>query len=263
MNLFDLTGKTALITGASQGLGERFAHILANAGAKVIIAARKLSHLEKIAQDIQAKGGKAIPFKMDVSSQASVQEGINDLSNQGEVIDILVNNAGIGHRTPIFEVDDDGHFEAMIQTNVMGVWYGTKAIANHMKQCKVRGSIINIASVAGANRLRENMTGYCASKAAVIQMTKALVGELAAANIRINCIAPGLVHTPMTDYRVDTPEARQKAERTIPLRFVADPKDLDGAILYLASNEASRYMTGACLTIDGGGSWGGFYDPAQ
>src|SRR5262245_56921869 len=157
MNLFDLTGKTALITGASQGLGERFAHTLANVGAKVIIAARNLGHLESIAKDIQAKGGKASPLKMDVSSQASVQKGINHLSNQGEVIDILVNNAGIGHHTPIFEIDNQGHFEAMIQTTVMGVWYGTKAVVNHMRQCKVRGSIINIASVAGANRLREYM----------------------------------------------------------------------------------------------------------
>jgi NAD(P)-dependent dehydrogenase (short-subunit alcohol dehydrogenase family) len=264
MNLFDLTGKTALITGASQGLGERFAHTLADAGAKVILAARKLDHLIRIARDIQEKGGKAIPVKMDVSDQASVQGSIDGLATQGEVIDILVNNAGIGQSTPIFEADNQGHFEAMIQTNVMGVWYGTKAVANHMKSQGVQGSIVNIASVAGANRFREQTAGYSASKAAVIQMTKALVGELASANIRINCIAPGLVHTPMTDYRVGVPEERRTIEQTIPLRFVADPKDLDGAILYLASNEASRYMTGACITIDGGASWGGFaYDPKK
>src|SRR5690606_40565576 len=101
---------------------------------------------------------------MDVSSQASVQEGINYLSNQGETIDILVNNAGIRHPTPIFEADNDGQFETMIQTNVMGVWYGTKTVAQYMKQRKVRGSIINIASVAGANRLRETMASYRASK---------------------------------------------------------------------------------------------------
>lgn len=262
MDLFDLNGKTALITGASQGLGERFAHILSCANSKVILAARQLGKLENIAEAIRRKGGKVVCVKMDVSDNASVQHCIDQLTRDGETIDILINNAGISYMTPVFDDanSEKGHFESMMQTNVMGIWYVIKAIAKHMKDKDINGSIVNIASVCGANRLRSNLTGYCASKAAVIQMTKALVGELSTVNIRINCIAPGLIHTPLNNDRIGEPEIRKSIERTIPVNFVADPCELDGAILYLASNKASRYTTGACLTVDGGASWGGVYD---
>lgn len=124
-------------------------------------------------------------------------------------------------------------------------------VANHMKNYDIHGTIINIASVNGANRLRENIAGYCTSKASVIQMTKALVGELATAHIRINCIIPGIFHTPLTDYKLSTEKQRKELEKLIPLHFIAESTDLDGAILYLASNKASRYVTGSCITVDG------------
>lgn len=257
MQLFDLTGKTALITGASSGLGWRFSEVLSQAGAKVIIAARSAEKLQSLAENITKQGGNALPVVLDVSEKKAVQAAIKQLESQGEKIDILINNAGFGKLTPVFEPDTENQVEAMLQTNVMGVWYMIQAVAAHMKNQAIPGSIINIASINGANRLREGLAGYAASKAAVIQLTKALVGELSNANIRINCIAPGLFHTPLTDYHVDTPEKRSAMEQKIPLGFVAEPKDLDGTLLYLACNAASRYVTGSCITVDGGISWGG------
>ena len=126
-----------------------------------------------------------------------------------------------------------------------------------MKQHGLAGSIINISSVNATDYLHPNRAGYCASKAAIIQMTKALVGELGDAGIRINCILPGLFHTPATDYKLQTEEQRAEITRLIPLHFIAKPSDLDGTILYLASNKASPYVTGSIITVDGGISWGG------
>ena len=253
MNYFNLQGKTALITGASSGLGKQFAICLANAGARVILSARRSEPLKFLSGQIK----QSIWITMDVSDSDSVQKTITELETQEEKIDICINAAGVAKLTPIFDATDYHDFERIIQTNVMGTWYVTHAIANHMKKYSLSGSIINIASVNGANRLREELSGYAASKAAVIQMTKALVGELSKANIRINCIAPGLFHTPLTDYKLHTEAAREEMSKKIPLRFVADVSDLDSTILYLASNDASRYVTGTCLTVDGGVSWGG------
>lgn len=255
--MFDLTGKTALITGASSGLGERFALTLAQAGTKVILAARRLDKLKVLADHLNNQGLAALALQMDVANKDSVRFSFDQLENRGEKIDICINSAAITEPTSIFESDEENHFESTMQTNVMGVWYVTKHVANHMKNNNIHGSIINIASVNGANRLAAGFASFCASKAAVMQMSKALVGELAAEKIRINCIVPGLFHTPLTESRVGNPEGRKELEKLIPLHFIANPNDLDGAILYLASNKASRYVTGSCMTIDGGLSWGG------
>ncbi|HJK85661.1 MAG TPA: SDR family oxidoreductase [Candidatus Megaira endosymbiont of Stentor roeselii] len=144
-----------------------------------------------------------------------------------------------------------------MQTNVMGIWYVTQFMAMHMKDNSIKGSIINIASINGTTKLGKNITGYCVSKAAVIQLTKALVGELSEAKIRINCIVPGLFPTPLTDSYLSILENRQVITNVIPLNFVATLSDLDGIILYLSSNKASRYVTGSSITVDGGMSWGG------
>jgi len=248
MNLFDLTGKTALITGASSGLGERMAYALAENGATVILAARRIEKLEAMAKAIK----NAIAIELDITSKSSIQKAFKNLEENEIKIDICINNAGIGGTTPIFEENLDNRFEAIMETNVIGLWHVTKAAANHMKNNKIAGSIINIASINGTTRLINNFAGYSASKAAVIQLTKALTRELAHENIRINAIAPGLFHTPLTNYRLDSEEKRKENKNLIPLAFIADPQDLDGTILYLASNKASRYVTGSVLTIDGG-----------
>lgn len=270
-NIFDLNGKTAFITGASQGLGARFAELLASKGVLVILAARQINKLNQIVSKITNTGGRAMALQLDVTRKSEVESAITNLLVQQKIkVDILINSAGVSLLTPVFQCkhnddslnqdDDTEGFEKIMATNVMGTWFVSRIIANHMKQHNIHGSIINIASVCGSNKLRSNLTGYAASKAAVMQMTKAMVGELATANIRINCIVPGLIHTPMTDHRIGDEEARRNIENTIPLHFVATPQDFDGTLLYLASNHASRYTTGACITVDGGVSWGGAYD---
>ncbi len=250
MQLFDLSGKTVLITGASSGIGERFSHTLVKAGSRVILAARNIEKLKQLTFELK----EARAIKMDVANKDAVKEAFKELEN--ERIDICINSAGIAKRTAIFE-DAADNFEKIMQTNVMGLWYVTKAIAGHMKEHGVAGSIINIASVGGANYSRSGLSGYCASKAAVIQITKCLVGELSPHKIRINAILPGTIITPMTAYRVGTEEGRNEHAKKIPLGFVGEPHDLDGALLFLASNKASSYMTGASITIDGGLTWGG------
>ncbi|MDX1924292.1 MAG: SDR family oxidoreductase [Rickettsiaceae bacterium] len=251
--LFDLHGKTAIIIGASSGLGEQFARCLSAAGSRVILAARRIDKLKDLAADLN--NTRAI--QIDASDKQSVKACFAQLENDGEKIDICVNSAGIAALTPIFEEDDQNNFEAIVQTNLIGVWYVTKAVANHMKSRRIHGSIINIASVNGQNKLREGLSAYASSKAAVIQMTKALVGELSPYKIRINCISPGLFHTPLTDYKLNTSEQKEAMKKIIPLGFVATPKDLDGLLLLLASNAHSSYITGTCITVDGGVSWGG------
>lgn len=253
MQLFDLKGKTALITGASSGLGEQFARCLSGAGARVILVARRVEKLNALAAEFD--NAKAI--QADVSDKESVASLFAELEKAGEKIDICVNNAGIAALTPIFAEDDNDNFESIIQTNLVGVWYITKAVGNHMKNHGIHGSIINIGSVNGANKLAAQIGGYCASKAAVMQLTKVLVGELSEHRIRINCISPGLHRTPMTAKRVDNEPTKSELEKLVPLGFIADPADIDGLILYLASNQASRYVTGSIITIDGGISWGG------
>jgi NAD(P)-dependent dehydrogenase (short-subunit alcohol dehydrogenase family) len=254
MSLFDLSGKTALITGASSGLGARAAQTLAAAGARVILTARRFDKLQALAAQLQ----NALPVRMDVTDKQMVQAVFQQLNQSGEKIDITLCAAGIGGGTPIFDSEASSeHFERVIQTNLMGIWYVTQAAANHMKQHQIAGSIVLIASITGVNRVRARITGYAASKAGVIQLTKSLVGELSKENIRINCIAPGLFHTPMTDYKLNTPAMRKEMAGSIPLGFVANPEQLDGMVLYLASNKASAYTTGSCMAVDGGEAWGG------
>ena len=250
---YNLKGKTALITGASSGLGESMAFVLAEHGVKVILIARRQEALEAIKKQIPNSSF----YIMDVADKKSVRATFQQIEEDQHRIDICINNAGIAKLTPLFETSDHEDFERIVQTNLIGTWYVTQSIAAHMKKHSIAGSIINVSSVNGANKLRDELTGYAVSKAAVIQMTKALVGELSKVNIRINCIAPGLFHTPLTDYKLNTVDAKEEMTRKIPLQFVGSPADLDGTILYLASNDASRYVTGSCLVVDGGVSWGG------
>lgn len=249
---FNVNGKTAIITGVSQGLGKQFAVILNKAGARVILASRDIDKLNAFSKEL--KNSKAI--QMDVANLASVKAAFAALAEAGEKIDICINNAATGALTPIFEEDEQNNFESIIQTNLMGVWYVTKAVANHMKNHGIHGSIINIGSVNGDSFPYKELTAYATSKAAVIHMAKSLVTELSRHKIRINSIAPGLFHTPMTDHKLGTDQQRQEFAEQIPMGFVATPKDLDGALLLLASNAHSSYITGVCITVDGGKSFG-------
>ncbi len=253
MHLFNLIEKTALITGASNGLGEQFARCLSSAGARVIMASRNLEKCETLSQEIK----NSVPLQLDITDKNSVQRAFDFLEEREERVDICVNCAGVYEPTPIFEEDPQNNFETLFETNAFGTWLMIKAVAAHMKNHGLAGSIINISSVNATDYLHPNRAGYCASKAAIIQMTKALVGELGDVGIRINCIVPGLFHTPATDYKLQTEEQRAEIKRLIPLHFIAKPSDMDGTILYLASNKASPYLTGSIITVDGGISWGG------
>lgn len=250
-----LDGKTALVTGASTGLGKQMCRCLAAAGARVILASRSLEQLEIFAKEL----GNALPLRMDVADKVSVKNAFEYLEQKKERIDICINNAAASRcATAIFEVEENDELEQMFQTNVFGVWYVTKYVAIHMKKHEIHGSIINIGSVSGEQVLGPTMAAYSASKAAVRQMTKALTGELADYNIRINCVQPGLFITEKNkEGRMAIIEDKPLLKSLIPLNFVAEPKELDGIILFLSSNLTSKYVTGACFNIDGGTSWGG------
>jgi NAD(P)-dependent dehydrogenase (short-subunit alcohol dehydrogenase family) len=249
MDLFDLTGKTALVTGASSGLGNRFARALSAAGARVIVAARRVDRLEALAKELK----NVMVVDMDVTKKESVKAAFEEIEQAGEKIDICINNAGTGWHTGVFAEDNENMFEKIVQTNLMGVWYVTKAAASHMKNNHIEGSIINIASIAGGNVVIKYNAAYSASKAAVIHMTRTLVGELGAAKIRINAVLPG----ELTEYIFSDEEKRKEMEAQVPLHYLPETSDLDGTILFLASNKASRYVTGSTITVDGGASWGG------
>ena len=253
-NLFSLQGKVALITGASSGLGWRFAEVLSEAGARLILMARRKDRLNQLRQSLASRGHASISLEMDISDPDSIETQINKALAYEPSIDILVNNAGILKQTPLF---GEGliDFDEIFNVNVRGLWLVTQKIAAHMKERKNSGSIINISSISGDLVPSYNESAYCASKAAVIQLTKQLVGELSKYKIRINAILPGIIHTEMTHKQISKEKA--ELEKTIPLGFIGKPEDLDGAILYLASNKASRYVTGSCLIADGGDSWRG------
>lgn len=244
--LFDLHNKTVLITGASGGLGEQFARTLSSAGARVILASRRIEKLE----GLSAKLGNARAIRMDIADKESVRLSFKELEKAGEKIDICINNAGIGILTPIFENDDKGDFESVIQTNLMGTWYVTKQVANHMKNHGIHGSIIHIGSVSGDAFPYQELTAYAVSKAAIMHMAKSLVNELSKYNIRINVMNLGAIQS----HLLGSPNKHDWNfwKDKIPAGFIAHPSDLDGLILYLASNSASRYVTGATFTIDGG-----------
>jgi len=246
-SVFDLHGKTTIITWASSGLGVQFARVLSATGTRVILASRRDDKLE----DLGCELGNARTNQMDVSDKESMTRCFAELGKAGEKIDIYLNNAGIAALTPSFEVDDKGNFESIIQTNMMRGWYVTKEVANHMKHHSIHGSIINIGSVNGDAIPAKSGTAYCISKAAVIHLTKTLVGELSPNKIRITCISPGWIRTPMNG-----PDVEQIIP-LIPYGDIAEASDLDGLILYLASNDASKYVTESTFTIDGGMSWGG------
>lgn len=247
-DLYNFNNKTALITGASSGFGEQFCISLNKMGARVILAARNLNKL----QSLHKKLDNSIIMEMDVTNYESVSSAFAQLENLDEKIDICINSAGIRKLTPIFEEIESENFAQQIQTNLMGSWYVTKLVANHMKNHNIQGSIINIGSISGSDAYRPDAAGYATSKAAVIHMTKALAEDLARYKIRINCINPGLHYTPMTASKLDDPVMRKELEEKIPLKFIGNPTDLSAAMLYLASNEASRFVTGSIMTVDGG-----------
>ena len=246
--LFDVSGKVALVTGASSGLGEHFARTLAARGAFVVAAARRTDRLAALVSDIEAAGGRALAVAMDVADPASVQAAFATILAHRGAPDILVNNAGIAHAKPSLELTEE-EWRRVLDTNLDGAWRVAQATAKAMVGARKGGSIVNIASILGL-RVATSLLAYTAAKAALVQMTQALGLEWARHGIRVNAIAPGYIETELNRGFFGT-DAGQAMVKRVPQRRIGRPSDLDGALLLLAS-DASSYMTGSVVVVDGG-----------
>ena len=249
-SVFDLTGQRAIVTGASRGLGHHFAFTLARAGAEVALAARGIDRLEEAVKEIEGFGGCAVAIQVDVTDGKSVEMCVETAEKTLGAIDILVNNAGIAVTKPLLEHAEED-WDSVLDTNLKGVWLMAQEVARRMVHCGRGGSIINIASVLGERGISQ-LPGYCASKGGIINLTRAMAVELAPHGIRVNAIAPGYIETDMNRQFFAT-QAGQRLIKRIPQRRLGQVEDLDGTLLLLAS-DASRYMTGSVITIDGGQS---------
>jgi NAD(P)-dependent dehydrogenase (short-subunit alcohol dehydrogenase family) len=243
-----LDGKTALVTGASSGLGWRFAEVLALAGAKVALAARSTDKLEQLKREIGRTGGTACAVRMDVTDVASVRASVLAAESTLGGIDILVNNSGVNRQQRAVEVEE-ADYDFVTDTNCKGAFFVAQAAGRSMIARKCPGRIINIASVAGL-RVLAQLSTYCMSKAAVIHMTKALAHEWGRYGINVNAVCPGYIETGINRDYWET-EGGKKLMNMLPRRRVGQPQDLDGLLLLLAS-EQSGFINGAVIAADDG-----------
>ncbi|OBJ85396.1 SDR family oxidoreductase [Mycobacterium asiaticum] len=248
LDLFDLRGKKALVTGASSGIGKKVALAYVQAGAEVAIAARHLDALEELADEIAAAGGRAVPIACDVTREDQVSAMIDAVTGELGGIDIAVCNAGIVSVTPMLDMSLE-EFERIQSTNVTGVFLTAQAAARAMVRQGRGGSIITTASMSGhIINIPQQVGHYCTSKAAVIHLTKAMAVEFAQYDIRVNAVSPGYI---MTELVEPLAEYHRQWEPKIPMGRIGRPEELTGLYLYLAS-AASSYMTGSDVVIDGG-----------
>ena len=250
---FDLTGRVALVTGASSGLGRHFAIVLSAAGAKVVLAARRTDRLEALAAEIETNGGEALAVAMDVTKADTIQAGLDaTIERFGEPADVIVNNSGLSREDWFTSMDEDD-FDLVMDTNTKGVWLVARTFAGALVKAGKQGSMINIASVAG-KRVGYTMAAYCASKAACEHMTRAMAIEMARYGVRVNAVAPGYFETEINDTFLASEEG-QKMRKRIPMRRFGEHEELSGPLLLLAS-DAGSFMTGATIVVDGGHMWG-------
>ena len=245
---FDVTGQVALVTGASSGIGEHFAEVLAAAGAKVALAARRLDRLAEVAREIERSGGQCLPLACDVTKRDSIAAAIAAAEAQLGPLSILVNNAGVVVSKPLFEHTEED-WDHVVDTNLKGAWLMARDFAHRLVELKRPGRIINISSVL-AVRTIGRVPAYCAAKAGLTHLTHVLAMELARYGILVNALAPGYVETDFNRAFFQT-EAGKALIGRIPLKRLGQASDLDGALLFLAS-PASAYVTGAVLSVDGG-----------
>jgi NAD(P)-dependent dehydrogenase (short-subunit alcohol dehydrogenase family) len=263
--LFDISGKTAIVTGASYGIGVPMARALAAAGANVVLAARSKEKLEAVAREIEGDGVGALTMtqQCDVADSASVKAMVDAAIARFGRVDILVNNAGISAEAGMMpEHVPDDLFAQTIQTNILGTWYCCREVGAHMLADGQGGSIINIASIMGMAGQQNAPAAYQASKAAVINLTRNLACSWADRKVRVNAIAPGWFPSEMTAGWFSVPAFLERFIDQAPMGRIGDPAELCGPLLFLASG-ASSFVTGQTLAVDGGLSAGvgGHYTP--
>jgi NAD(P)-dependent dehydrogenase (short-subunit alcohol dehydrogenase family) len=247
-DLFGLTARHALVTGASSGLGRHFAGVLAAAGAKVSVAARREEALAQTVQSIQATGALAKSVRMDVTDAGSIEQAFAEAEATFGPVGIVINNAGVtGTRAALDVAERD--WSSVIDTNLKGSWLVAQHAARRMVQHGEGGSIVNIASILGL-RVAGGIAPYAISKAGVVQMTKVLALEWARHRIRVNALAPGYIETDLNDAFFATDAGKALIHR-IPQRRLGAASELDGPLLLLAS-DAGSYMTGSVVAVDGG-----------
>ena len=248
-SIFNLAGKTALITGGGTGLGRHFATVLAGSGATVVLCARRVEKLQQTADEINAGGGKAFCYPMDVTDAASIAAAFEQAGKHG-VVSILVNNAGTVTEPSLLKLDEAA-WDSVQATNLKGAWLVAKEAVSRMVDAGTPGTVINIASILGM-AVQKGTGPYSASKAALLHLTRSMAVERARYGVRVNSIAPGYYATDLADEFLESPAGQAMLKR-IPQRRLGNVEDLSGAILLLAS-AASAYMTGSCITVDGGHS---------
>ena len=242
-----LDGRTALVTGASGGLGAHFARVLARSGARVAVAARRAEACGDVVEAIRAEGGEAMAARLDVADAASVASAIAEVVARYGRLDVLVNNAGVAATVPALDLAE-ADWDGVLDTNLKGAFLCAQAAARVMRDGG-GGAIVNVASIL-ASRVAGQVAAYATSKAGLVQLTKALALEWARYGIRVNALCPGYVETDINRGFFESSIGQAMVKR-IPQRRIGRPDDLDGPLLLLAS-DASAYMTGAVLAVDGG-----------
>jgi 3-oxoacyl-[acyl-carrier protein] reductase len=241
-----MTNRTALVTGASRGIGRACALALASTGVRVVVAARQLEKLEEVAAEIRALGSEALVVAVDLGSQESIKEAFAKASKEFGRIDILVNNGGVTRDGLVLRMKRDD-WDSVIQTNLSGAFFAIQQVLPAMVRERW-GRIVNISSVVGEAG-NAGQVNYAASKAGLIGMTKALAQEVASRNITVNAVAPGFIETDMTAKLND--ETKAAALEQVPLKRMGKAEDIAAAVRFLCSDEAS-YITGHTLDVNGG-----------
>ena len=246
--LFDLSGKVAIVTGASRGLGQYFSRALAKAGADLVITSRTLSSLAEFKQEIESLGRKVLAVQMDVLSQSDIENMVQVAVKEYGKIDILVNNAGLNIRNPVTDFSWED-WDTVLQTNLKGNFFCAQAVGKEMIKRKY-GRIINMGSCTCVFGM-EGIAPYTASRGGVLMMTRSLAAEWGKFGITANVLAPGWFKTAQNAALYENPEWIKNVKSRIPLDRPGQPHDLDGTVIFLAS-DASAYITGQMILVDGG-----------